>query len=132
MVKNALYVPEMRGCVIHPIIMRLVGTEVNECPKVLSPNPSINNHSIRFLDRDLRIPLKLHGVISYLPCRKPGEDELMDHDGVLELTESMLDFSGNFKYPRPKKCIISLITTYRVWILIYLARIWMPCMKFCQ
>ena len=128
LIRNALYIPEMQECLIHPIMMRLVGVEVDECPKFLSPNPSINNHSIRFSDHNLRIPLKLHGVISYLPCRKPGEDELMDNDGVLELTpdvevwdpsnsnfnkqkESMLDFSGNIKEPKPKEFIVSLVST---------------------
>ena len=128
LIRNALYVPEMRECLIHPIMMRLVGIEVDECPKFLSPNPSINNHSIKFPDHDLRIPLKLHGVISYLPCRRPGEDEMVNNDGILELTpnvdvwdprnldfneqeESMLDFSGNMKEPRPKKFIVSSVLT---------------------
>ena len=128
LIYNALYIPEMKECLIHPIMMRLIGVEVDECPKFLSPNPSINNHSIRFPDHDLRIPLKLHGVISYLPCRRPGEDELMENDGVLELTpnveiwdprnlnlneqeESMLDFSGNIKELRPKRFIVSQIST---------------------
>ena len=64
-------------------MIRLVGIEVDEYPKILSSAPSISNHFIRFASENLRMLLKLSGVISFLPCRKPGEDELEDHGGVL-------------------------------------------------
>ena len=46
MIRNALYVPEMKECLLHPIMMRLVGIDVDECPKFLSKSPSILNHSV--------------------------------------------------------------------------------------
>ena len=39
-IRNALYVPEMLECLLHPIMMRLVGVKVDECPKFLSKKPS--------------------------------------------------------------------------------------------
>ena len=47
---------------------------VNECPKFLPTNPSETHHFILFPD-DLRIPLSLHGSISYLPTRRPTDTE---------------------------------------------------------
>ena len=125
-IRNALHVPEMEECLIHPIMMRLVGVEVDECPKFLSKVPSETNHSIYFPTIDLRIPLKLTGVISYIDCRMPSDDELNRNDGVLDITpnmdkwdprtmdldlqeDSMVDFQGNIKVNRPKKFVISAV-----------------------
>ena len=46
--RYALHIPEMDVCLIHPIMMRLIGIKVDECPKFLSPHPSADNHSIYF------------------------------------------------------------------------------------
>ena len=67
--RNALCIPSIDVCLLHPIMMRLAGLEVDECPKFLSNKPTVNNHSIFFPDRNLRLPLTLDGVISCLPCR---------------------------------------------------------------
>ena len=75
---NALDIPSIQSCLLHPIMMRLAGITVDECPKFLSTNPSIENHSIYFKDEKLRIPLSLDGVISCIPCRKPTTGELLD------------------------------------------------------
>ena len=113
-IRNTLHVPEMNECLIHPIMMRLIGLEVDECPKFPSKTPSESNYSIYFPNNDLRIPLKLSGVISYIDCRKPSDDEVFNNDGVLELTpnvdkwdprsmdldiqeDSMVDFQGSIK-----------------------------------
>ena len=58
-IRNALHVPEMKECLVHPLMMRLVGIEVDECPKFLARHPSIMNHSIYFPDKELRIPMHL-------------------------------------------------------------------------
>ena len=58
--------PEMEECLVHPIMMRLVGIEVDECPKFLLKDPTISNHSIYFPEERLRIQMKLSGVISYI------------------------------------------------------------------
>ena len=125
-IRNALHVPEMEECLIHPIMMRLIGLEVDECPKFLSKSPSEINHSIYFPEQQLRIPLKLSGIISYIDCRKPSEEELYDNDRILDITpnvdrwdprsmdldtqeDSMIDFKGNIKVSRPRKFVISSV-----------------------
>ena len=65
--RNALYLPRMTVSLVLPSMMRLAGIDLNECPKFLSKSPTIEYHSIYFSDFHLRIPLHLHGVISYLP-----------------------------------------------------------------
>ena len=126
LLRNALYVPEMIPCLLHPIMMRLVGVSVDECPKFLSSHPTEVNHLIYFEKEDIRIPLQLSGIISCLPCRYPGEREMEENDGILELTpdvdvwnphdtifqdqeEAMVDFSGNVKLSRPRNYIVSQV-----------------------
>ena len=123
-IRNALNVPEMDECLIPPIMMRLTGIEVNECPKFLSKKPSIEDHSIYFPEKELRIPMYLRGIISSIPCRKPSDDELIDNDGVLEFTpdmdnwdprslglneqeDAMITHSGEIKGERPRNFVIS-------------------------
>jgi hypothetical protein len=84
---NALYIPEMKYHLMHPFIMRLAGILVDECPKFLAKRASINNHSVFFPDKNIRIPLFLRGIVSYFPCRRPTSDELNDNSMlVLDLT----------------------------------------------
>ena len=45
-IRNALHIMSMTVNLIPPFMMRLAGLIVNECPKFLSPNPTIENHSI--------------------------------------------------------------------------------------
>mmetsp|Transcript_9777 Transcript_9777/g.13824 ORF Transcript_9777/g.13824 Transcript_9777/m.13824 type:complete len:225 (+) Transcript_9777:683-1357(+) len=125
-IRNALHVPEMQENLIHPIMMRLVGVEVDKCPKFLSQSPSIVNHLVFFPEANLCMPLKLDGIVSYLPCRKPTLHELEYNDGIFELTpnvskwnpsfmnldiqeESMIDFAGNIKEHKPHYFVISMV-----------------------
>lgn len=61
--------------------LRLSDMPVNACPKFLETNPGDNGYYINFPDPtgdDLRIPLRLNGVTSYLNTRKPTNQELME------------------------------------------------------
>ena len=125
--RNALHFPSMDISLIPPFIMRLAGIEVNECPKFLAKSPSIEHHSMYFPDNHLRIPLQLHGIISYLSVRSPSQDELSScPEPILELTPqrqqwdphvdtfeqqetSMLNFRGELKEAAPRKFLISSI-----------------------
>jgi hypothetical protein len=49
------------------------GIEVDDVPKHLS---SKSTHSIYIPEHNIRIPLSMHGVISYVPVRKPSIQEL--------------------------------------------------------
>ena len=79
LIYNALYMKTMEVNLIPPFLMRLNGIEVNECPKFMSSNPSIKDHSIYFPEHNERIPLQLQGIVSYFPSRKPDEDEMYKH-----------------------------------------------------
>ena len=121
-IHNALYFKNMEVNLIPPIIMRIAGLEVDECPKFLSKNPTESNHSIFFPDEDLRIPLLIEGIISYIPTRKPSLEEYNERAGdYLLLTPNlpdwnphsdvykdqeygMLDYNGNIKQGKPRTC----------------------------
>ena len=56
---------------------------MNECPKYLSRRPTIADHSIYFpedddYDQGYRIPLQLHGTISYLPTPISNKEDLIE------------------------------------------------------
>ena len=79
LIYNALYMKTMDVNLIPPFLMRLNGIEINECPKFMSTNPSIQDHSIYFPEQDVRLPLQLQGIVSYIPTRKPDEDDMYKH-----------------------------------------------------
>ena len=126
MINNALLVLSLTCCLINPFIMWIAGLHVNGCPKFLTPLPTESNHSIYFLDEDLRIPLTLEGIISYIPCQSPLPDEILDSDSFLPLTprsntwdphvstyssqeESMMNYQGEVKNPPRRQFIVSKI-----------------------
>ena len=109
----------MKSNLIPPIMMRLAGLEVDECPKFLSKEPSEKNHSVYFPHAELRIPFQLEGIVSCFPIRHPTERDLSDnydgeylpmtlpspilepHTDVYNRQEtSMLDDYGNIKSAR--------------------------------
>ena len=126
---NALDIQSIDCCLIHPIMMRLAGVMVDECPKFLSSKPSVENHSIYFPEENLRIPLMLDGIISCIPSRKPTNDEVNDESiTTLDITpkvnvwdphnpeyqqqeEMMLDYKGHIKDYKSRNFIISSVTT---------------------
>ena len=75
LLNDALYFPRMDISLIPPFMMRLARMDLDECPKFLAKSPSIEHHSLYFPDFDIRIPLHLHGVISYLPVMSPSQVE---------------------------------------------------------
>ena len=124
---NALYFKNMANNLIPPFIMRLSGLEVDECPKFLSKTPNENNHSIYDNETETRIPLLLHGIISYFPTRIPLSQELTDcnsiditpnasewdpHTRIYEKAENnMCDTNGNIRsFERPNLNIFGVNT----------------------
>ena len=120
-IHHALYVKSMEINLIPPIMMRIAGLYVDECPKFLSPCPTDTNHSITLPDADVRIPLQLNGTISYFPTRYPTSIELKENEGNYLLlspnlpewnphTEeyrdqeyAMVDYNGNIKESKLKR-----------------------------
>ena len=126
-IRNALYLRAMTFSLIPPFMMRMAGIEVNECPKFLAKAPTIEHHSVYFPEEDKRFPLKLHGMISYIPVYMPIYNEMISIEAVLELTpkvnkwdphddcyeqqeESMLTFSSELKERQQRKFIVTTIS----------------------
>ena len=78
---NTLYFNNIFINLIPPIMMRIEGLEVNECPKYLSKSPTEKDHSIFFPDSKLRLPLLIEGIISYISTMKPSRRELDGGEG---------------------------------------------------
>lgn len=73
---QALYFGEdMPNSLLSPNQLRSNGVVVDDCPIHLSPNKS-STHSIFFPEQDVRLPLQLNGIISYLSIRKPTQLEI--------------------------------------------------------
>ena len=68
---------------IPPLMLRLAGLEVNECPKFLAKKPGIEHHSVFFPKDDIRLPFKIEGIISYLPTRPLDTSETSDCDHLV-------------------------------------------------
>ena len=69
-INNAIYIREIEHNLLPPIIMRLSGLLVDECPKLLCPNHMIETHFIFFPTEN---PLAFHGTTSYISTRRPKE-----------------------------------------------------------
>ena len=67
---NVMYLQKMTTSLIPPIMIHIAGLEINECPNILVKKPTVEHHSVYFPDHELRIPLKIHGIISYLPLSR--------------------------------------------------------------
>ena len=92
-IHNALYLRSTTTNLILLFMMRLAGLHVNECPKFLSQNPSINDHSVYFPAANIRFPFQLEGIVSYLSTRIPTDQELGDYaGGYLLLTSNSEDW----------------------------------------
>jgi hypothetical protein len=61
---------------INPNQMRANGLEVDDVPKHLLRDPSKSTHSIYIPEHDIRLPLAMRGVISYVTIRKPTIQEM--------------------------------------------------------
>ena len=70
-IRNALFLRNMDTNLILPLMMRLAGLKINECPKFLSDTPNETNHLINSPEMDFRIPLHLDEIISFILTRRP-------------------------------------------------------------
>eukprot|EP00957_Ditylum_brightwellii_P055284 4190172-Ditylum_brightwellii.AAC.1 len=69
--------------------MREAGVQVSATPKIHVKDPTCEDHSIFLKESELRIPLKLSGIVSYLSTSKPSDrqlDECLNDDSVLLMT----------------------------------------------
>ncbi len=116
LIHNALHFKSMENNLIPPFAIRMSGAEVNEEAKCLAKEPTINHHSIFWPSeinkhqQEIRIPLQLHGTISYFPSRILSRQEVHNHyhfnlspncaewnphnESYASQEHSMLDFRG--------------------------------------
>ena len=93
--------------------------------------PTINNHSIYDRDFDIRLPLRLNGIISYLDCQTPSNDKLSEIRTCIELTpkskdwnphdeiyteqeDAMIGYKGHMKEGKKQEFIVSSILSRTV------------------
>ena len=65
-INNAPYIREMEHNLLPPIMMRLNRLMLDESPKLLCPNPTIETHYIFSPTENTQLPLALHGTTSYI------------------------------------------------------------------
>ena len=71
--RNALYVLSMENNLIPPFMLREMGVTMNDVPKIHKEDPTVDDHTITFMEIGVRIPLSLWGIFSYFPTSKPVE-----------------------------------------------------------
>ena len=64
----------MKHNLLSPFIMRLAGLEVNDQPEFMIRNLTTKHHSVYFKENDIRLPLAIKGIVSFLPTRKPSQE----------------------------------------------------------
>ena len=97
----------MRHNLLSPFIRRLAGLEVNEQPKFMTMNPTPNHHSVYFKENDIRIPLSIKGIVSFLPTSKPSQEECLNIGTRLELTPPFTEWDPhNPSYGISENCML--------------------------
>ena len=80
----------MEHNLLPPIMMCLNGILVDECPKFLCPNPTIETRFIFFPTENTLLPLSLDGTTSYISTIRPK--------GVSEVNEVIEYFQWGRRY----------------------------------
>lgn len=90
-IHQGILIPSMEHNLLCPMQLRANDIRVNEEPKSMTPIPTDDHHSLQFFSTTtneliLRIPLRLAGVFSYFPTRKPTPGEYENCPNHLTLT----------------------------------------------
>ena len=106
-IMNTLHLKEIKHHLLSPFIMRLAGVEVNEQPKFMKRYPTTKHHSVYLPNDDLRLPLSIKGIVSYLPTQKPSRKEYLDIETRLELTPPLSEWDPhNLSYGISEHCML--------------------------
>ena len=52
----------------------------------MTRNPTTKHHLVYFKENDITLPLAIKGIVSFLPTRKPFQEEYLNIRTSLELT----------------------------------------------
>ena len=77
-IRNVLHQKKMKRNLLSPFTMRLAGLEVNEQPNFMTRNPTTNHHLVYFNNNNIRLPLGIKGIVSFLLTRKPTQEEYLN------------------------------------------------------
>ena len=106
-IRNELHLKEMKQNLLSPFITRLAGLEVNEQPKFMTRNPTTKHHSVCFKENDIRIHILIKGIVSFIPTRKPTQEEYLNIGKRLELTPPFTEWDPhNTSYGISKNCML--------------------------
>jgi hypothetical protein len=78
---------------------------VDDCPRHISPDPSKATHSIYIPQHNLRIPLRLKGVLSYFEMRFPTVVELESYPWIELTSRNGIHMIGAWKKPKTILCM---------------------------
>jgi hypothetical protein len=101
-IHEALYFGDkISQTLLNPNQMRAHGVTVDDTPRQFD---ATSEHAIRVPAQNLTMPLRMHGCISYIPTRKPTQEEmvefrLLDSNSWIELTSDVPwePYSKSFK-----------------------------------
>jgi hypothetical protein len=101
-VQSLYFGDKLENTLLCPNQMRSHGIEVDDVPRHLSIDGK-SSHSIYIPAEDVRLPLLLHGCISYLPTRYPTDYELENCKWLILTSDAVWDpYSDDFAYEEDK------------------------------
>ena len=70
-------------------------------------NPTTKHHLFYFKDNDIRLPLAIKGIVSFLLTRKPSQEEYLNIGARLELTPTFTEWDPhNTSYGISENCML--------------------------
>ena len=97
----------MKHNLISPFIMRLSGLDVNEQPKFMTRKPTTKHHLVYFKENDIRLPLAIKFMVSFLLTRNPKQEEYLNIGTRLELTPPFTEWDPhNPSYGISENCML--------------------------
>ena len=106
LMRNALYISELEINLLPPFIVRESGIQIDECPKIQTINPTIDNHSMFIHEHNLQIPFRLIDTFSYFETRKPTMEELQTCDKIFITPDSSSWDPYNPHYSRNEEIML--------------------------
>ena len=86
---NAIHAPSMTNNLLPLFMMREAGIDVRDMAKTHAESPTVEDHSITFVETSFRIPLSLWGVFSCFLTSKPTSKTLQNAVDVYIIMPSL-------------------------------------------
>ena len=79
-IHQALYFPDLQHNLLYLNQLRANGVEVNDQPRIFTPQDQVDNCSHAICTADLIVPLSLYGIIPFFPSWKPSKNKFFTLD----------------------------------------------------